>query len=88
MPDFAALRLAWEPRMLSILRINRVLEKSPSGGIIVRSHLGSRIIVVGDVSRVCRRQPRHGGARIIVGEIITSAISQTVLTKSVNQFAE
>ena len=27
MPDFATLRLAWEPRMLSILRINRVLRK-------------------------------------------------------------
>ena len=84
MPDFATLRLAWEPRMVSILRINRVLENPPSGG----PDLGSRITVVGDVSRVCRRQPRHGGARIIVGEIITSAISQTVLTKSVNQFAE
>ena len=84
MPDFATLRLAWEPRMLSILRINRVLEKSTVG----RSDLGSRITVVGDVSRVCRRQPRHWGARIIVGEIITSAISQMVLTKSVNQFAE
>ena len=67
MPDFATLRLAWEPRMLSILRINRVLEKSTVG----RSDVG-RITVVGDVSRVCRRQPRHGGARIIVGEIITS----------------
>ena len=37
MPDFAALRLAWEPRMLSILRINRVQEKSTVGRYKIRS---------------------------------------------------
>ena len=84
MPDFATLRLAWEPRMLSILRINRVLEK------IHRRAVRSRESYNRSRRRVARlpatAAPRR--ARIIVGEIITSAFSQTVLAKSINQFAE
>jgi len=84
MPDFATLRLAWEPRMSSILRINR------GPGKIHRRAIRSRKAYDRGRRRVARLPATAAtrGARIIVGEIITSAISQTVLTKSVNQFAE
>jgi polyvinyl alcohol dehydrogenase (cytochrome) len=52
MPDFATLRLAGEPRMLTILRINRVQEKSTVGRYKIRSQE--------KLSRSGQKKGRHG----------------------------